>query len=76
MKVQRSFKKPDMKMIKYMQFLLIFDYLFQKTVIKKVLSQPYFSVHYEINWRRQWHSTPVLLPGKSHGWRSLVGCSP
>ena len=27
-------------------------------------------------WRRQWHPTPVLLPGKSHGWRSLVGCSP
>ena len=27
-------------------------------------------------WRRQWQSTPVLLPGKSHGWRSLVGCSP
>ena len=23
-----------------------------------------------------WHQTPVLLPGKSHGWRSLVGCSP
>ena len=29
-----------------------------------------------ISWRRQWHPTPVLLPGKSHGWRSLVGCSP
>ena len=27
-------------------------------------------------WRRQWHPTPVLLPGKSHGQRSLVGCSP
>ena len=27
-------------------------------------------------WRRQWHPTPVLLPGKSHGCRSLVGCSP
>ena len=27
-------------------------------------------------WRRQWHSTPVLLPGKSHGQRVLVGCSP
>ena len=27
-------------------------------------------------WRRQWHPTPVLLPGKFHGWRSLVGCSP
>ena len=26
--------------------------------------------------RRQWHPTPVLLPGKSHGWRSLGGCSP
>ena len=26
-------------------------------------------------WRRQWHPTPVLLSGKSHGWRSLVGCS-
>ena len=25
--------------------------------------------------RRQWHPTPVLLPGKSHGRRSLVGCS-
>ena len=24
----------------------------------------------------RWHPTPVLLPGKSHGRRSLVGCSP
>ena len=29
-----------------------------------------------MSWRRQWHPTPVLLPGKSHGRRSLVGCSP
>ena len=29
-----------------------------------------------LNRRRQWHPTPVLLPGKSHGRRSLVGCSP
>ena len=28
------------------------------------------------SWRRQWQPTPVLLPGKSHGQRSLVGCSP
>ena len=27
-------------------------------------------------WRRQWHLTPVLLPGKSHGRRRLVGCRP
>ena len=26
--------------------------------------------------RRQWQPNPVLLPRKSHGWRSLVGCSP
>ena len=26
--------------------------------------------------RKQWHPTPALLPGKSHGQRSLVGCSP
>ena len=28
------------------------------------------------NGRRQWHPTPVLSPGKSHGWRRLEGCSP
>ena len=37
-------------------------------------------VHYTVYkiylWRRQWHPTPVLLPGTSHGRRSLVGCSP
>ena len=27
-------------------------------------------------WRRRLHPSPVLLPGKPHGWRSLVGCSP
>ena len=27
-------------------------------------------------WRRKWHPTPLLWPGKSHGRRSLVGCSP
>ena len=29
-----------------------------------------------IDRRRQWHPTPVLLPGKSHGWKSLLGYSP
>ena len=29
-----------------------------------------------LHWRRQWHPTPLLLPGKLHGWRSLVGCHP
>ena len=38
----------------------------------------------QLNWtelslilqRRHWRPTPALLPWKSHGWRSLVGCSP
>ena len=30
----------------------------------------------KIPWRRKWQSTPVLLPGKHHGQRSLVGYSP
>ena len=34
------------------------------------------SPEYSLEWRRRWHPTPVLLRGKSHGWRSLVGCSP
>ena len=27
----------------------------------------------KIPWRRKWQPTPVSLPGKSHGWRSLAG---
>ena len=30
----------------------------------------------KIPWRRKWQPTQVLLPGKFHGWRSLVGYSP
>ena len=30
----------------------------------------------KIPWRRKWQPSPVLSPGKSHGWRSLVGYSP
>ena len=29
-----------------------------------------------LHWRRKWQPTPVLLPGKCHGWRSLLGYSP
>ena len=32
--------------------------------------------NYRAVWRRQWHPTLVLLPGKSYGWRSLEGCGP
>ena len=36
----------------------------------------YLQFGIEIFQRRQWHPTPVLLPGKSQGQGSLVGCSP
>ena len=34
------------------------------------------SLYQVIPWRRKWQPTPVLLPGKSHGQRSLEGYSP
>ena len=36
----------------------------------------FLSIKRSVNRRRWWHPTPVLLPGKPHGRRSLVGCSP
>ena len=64
--------------------------LFSDLSQTKILSSQYpwyqFKLLYQIGenffsllalqWRRQWHPSPVLLPGKSHGWRGLVGCSP
>ena len=35
-----------------------------------------FTLNMSYNGRRQWQPTPVFLPGKSLGRRSLVGCSP
>ena len=43
-----------------------------KGLISKIYKQPL-----QLNARRrQWHPTPVLMPGKSHGRRSVVGYSP
>ena len=38
-------------------------------------TQPSFWSNSHICWRKKWQPTPVLLPGKSHGWKSLVGYS-
>ena len=37
---------------------------------------PYSQSYGFSSQRRRWHPTLVFMPGKSHGWRSLVGCSP
>ena len=42
----------------------------------KISGVPHLYTPNTWSWRRQWHPTPVLLPGKSHGRRSLVGCNP
>ena len=45
-------------------------------ILAFMLCQTQSASHKGLERRRQWQPTPVLLPGKSHGWRSLVGCSP
>ena len=63
--------------------LLILGYWVEKTFdIRKpgqmFSTQPYsfsWNVFLFCYWRREWQPIPVLLPGKSHGRRSLVGCS-
>ena len=46
------------------------------TMKKRKPDKSRLEIVYRLSWRRQWHPTPVLLPGKSHGWRSLEGFSP
>ena len=50
--------------------------LTRQTFVAKIMSLLFNMLSRLVIWRRQWHSTPVLLPGKSHGRRSLVGCCP
>ena len=59
--------------------MMIFsDIVKQKSIEgRKLISSKHFICCSYIHlWRRQWHPTPVLLPGKSHGRRSLVGWRP
>ena len=62
--LQESSPTPQFKSINSLMFSLVYG---------PTLT---FIHDYWKNWRRQWHPTPILLPGKSHGRRSLVGCSP
>ena len=58
----------------------LFSYLLAPAHMVKHLPTMQETCVQSLDWedvlRRQWHPTPVLLPGKSHGRRSLVGCSP
>ena len=49
----------------------------QMAVCHWIIVHSFLLMHISLKTRRRrWHPTPVLLPGKSHGRRSLVGCSP
>ena len=49
--------------------MVLFLVLVRLFILDNMYNQPF-------KCRSQWQPTPVLLPGKSHGQRSLVGCSP
>ena len=50
-----------------------FSYQPQRKAIQRMSTQLLNCLHFTQSRRRQWQPTPVLLPGKSHGRRSLVG---
>ena len=57
------------------QYLLLLQVAhFIKIIAWSISSLPIWKTLHNTFKKR--HPTPVLLPGKSHGWRSLVGCSP
>ena len=63
--------------VKLIKFFKIFNQSAKSFI--RLIEQFHHTSLYVLNkviWRRPWHPTPVLLPGKSHGRRSLVGCSP
>ena len=48
-------------------------------MVAREVIRPTFKYHHGYNDKsklKKWQPTPVLLPGKSHGQRSLVGYSP
>ena len=51
-------------------------HLFKILIILNFHIYFYFMIYIIYIRRRQWHPTPVLLLGKSHGQRSLLGCNP
>ncbi|XDA72251.1 hypothetical protein R6Z07M_002529 [Ovis aries] len=56
--------------------MLLCLYLWDSLVAQRVQSRrARFNPWVKIPWRRTWQPTPIFLTGKSHGHRSLAGCS-
>ena len=64
----------SIKKLKQLFINKIMPYLSLIVTTQKYISLIFLQSNYTMHQRRQWHPTPVLLPGKLHGRRSLVGC--
>ena len=67
---------PVPRNVKIFKIPLEYIRFFSRKVKKNLQCRCTFQSHVYVFFSFLWHSTPVLLPGKSHGWRSMVGCSP
>ena len=70
------FWKPTLNIGLFATWLYVFVLFLKKESVLQHILFNVFIFPLTSSKLRQWHPTPVLLPGKSHGWRSLVGCSP
>ena len=78
-----NYYEPPMVILKFWQCMLfeVWQCMLgtQPAVLHRDMCSVNFSFYFNVcplPRRRQWQPTPVLLPGKSHGQRNLVGCSP
>ena len=66
--------KPRERILHFIGLLIVVELRWALEMIRTLIHL--ISVYWVSTQRRQWHPTAVPSPGKSHGWRSLVGCSP
>ena len=67
---------PTSKFVKKVDLLLSGLIAYTQKIPHKFCAMEFYVSSIYSREDNEWHPTPVLLPGKSHGWRSLVGCSP
>ena len=66
---------PGWRNTTYIPRLKYFKRIWSRQMLKSYETFCMFTLSPLHSDKSKWHPTPVLLPRKSHGWRSLVGCS-